>query len=175
MLVSVVAILLAMGPSQENRPTEYQVKAAFLYQFAKFVEWPPESFSNAESQLVLCVIGADPFGDTLQEMVRGKTVNGRPLALQKHADGGGANNCHIAFLPTSQARAVLQGARRRHPWLTVGESEQFLAWGGIINFVIEDNRVRFEINPDAAEQAGLRMSSKLLALARIVHDPARRK
>ena len=153
----------ATAPSET--PTEYQVKAAFLYNFAKFVEWPDQPNPSVQ----LCTVGDDPFGNILEETVKGKTLNGHPIAVKRFKAGENARGCQIAFIgvPERETRPVLdmlQGAST----LTVGESPNFAKEGGIINFVLEGNKVRFEINVAAAQQARLKISSKLLSLARIV-------
>jgi len=158
--------------AQSEPPTEYQIKAAFLYNFAKFVEWPADAFADPHAPLVLGIVGEDPFGSVLDKLVLGKTVNGRGLVIKKLKQGADLRNCHILFLSSSETKRVpqilesLQGASV----LTVGERERFAQSGGVINFILEENKVRFEINSDAAARARLNISSKLLALARIVAD-----
>lgn len=147
--------------------SEYEVKAAFLFNFAKFVEWP----DPASGPIRLCIVGDDPFGNNLEETVRGKTINGRPIAIRRIKAGENPQGCQIAFISASERPPrslldLLQGAST----LTVGEAPNFAKQGGIINFVLEDNKVHFEINVDAAEQARLRISSKLLSLAKIVRN-----
>jgi hypothetical protein len=148
-------------------PSEYQVKAAFLYNFAKFVEWP----SPPQTAIELCVVGEDPFGKILEDTVQGKTINGQPMVVRRLKAGEVPRNCQIAFVnaPEREARSILDALRGAHT-LTVGESPSFAQDGGIINFVLKDNRVQFEINIDAAEQARLKISSKLLSLAKIVRN-----
>ncbi|OGG52063.1 MAG: hypothetical protein A3F84_18365 [Candidatus Handelsmanbacteria bacterium RIFCSPLOWO2_12_FULL_64_10] len=171
-----VAACLAAGHApdaraQEAAPSEYQVKAAFLYNFAKFVEWPTEAFQDATSPFVIGVLGNDPFEGALDQTVRGKKVNGRAMAvrrLKEEALGG----CHILFISASEKRPLWQilGCLKGSSVLTVGEMESFTQAGGIVNFVMKEGRVRFEINADGAERARLRVSSKLLALAKVVRD-----
>ena len=147
---------------------EYQVKAAFLYNFAKFIEWPTEAFSNGH--LVVGLIGDDPFGSALDQTINGKSINGRQLIIRRFKWGQNLRDCHILFIASSERKRLpqilesLRGARV----LTVGELDKFCQQGGLINFILEENKVRFEINLDVAEQAGLKISSKLLALARSV-------
>lgn len=147
---------------------EYSVKAAFLFNFARFVEWPEESFSAAR-HFLLCILGRDPFGSALSS-IDGKTVEDRQLVV-KHIDSHeAAAACHILFISTSEEARVpyilrdLQG----YHILTISEFAQFAQRGGIINFIIVDNKIRFEINPGAARDAGLKISSKLLKLADII-------
>jgi hypothetical protein len=162
--------LLAVGDgrAQESQPTEYQIKAAFLFNFAKFVEWPPTAFAEATSPMVLGILGENPFGDDLERIIRGKTVNNRPLVVRTdfHSPGE-ATNCHILFISTSEKQRlpeILKGLRGASV-LTVGETDRFTETGGMINFVVEGSKIRFQINDAAAKGAGLKISSKLLSLA----------
>jgi hypothetical protein len=173
--ISVLAVSLLAGGvlsprARAQAPSEYQVKAAFLYNFAKFVEWPPDLFNNPRGPLVLCVAGKDPFGDFLEGIVQGKTANGHPLTIRRLQREGEARSCQILFISSSErnrVRPVLQSLNGASV-LTVGETDGFAQQGGVINFTLEDNHVHFEINVDAAERAGLKISSKLLSLAKIV-------
>ena len=149
---------------------EYQMKAAYLYNFLKFVEWPAPSFANSTSPIVICVLGENPFGGTLQEAVRGNTANERTVVARPVADLAGARSCHVLFIgaATWKRDRPLLGALAGSALLTVGESPGFAASGGIISFKLDGARLRFEINVEAARQARLRISSKLLSLADIV-------
>jgi hypothetical protein len=152
--------------------SEYQVKAAFLYNFAKFVEWPPNLFNDPRDPFVLCVAGDDPFGNLLDGIVLGKTANGHPLAVRRLRREQEARSCQILFVSSSERnrlRPVLKSLRGASV-LTVGETDGFAQEGGMINLTLEDNRVHFEINVAAAERAGLKISSKLLSLARVVRQ-----
>lgn len=161
----------ALAAVEDQPPSEYQVKAAFLYNFAKFVEWPAEAFPQASSAFHLCIIGADPFRNALEEAVEGRTIGGHPLVIFKSPDGRGLEICHMAFVGAGSTKETQRlVATRRNLLLTVGETDLFLRWGGIINLVRDGNKIRFEINSDAAERVGLKISSKLLALAKVVHD-----
>jgi YfiR/HmsC-like len=149
---------------------EYQIKAAFLFNFAKFVEWPPGSFSDPSTPLQICVLGQDPFGEELRKITDQKTVNGRKLEVKHVIDLPEARNCHILFIGASEKLsrkkilAGLQGASV----LTVSDTKGFVGEGGMINFVLENDRVKFEVSPVAAERAGLKISSKLLSVAKLV-------
>jgi hypothetical protein len=154
---------------QSQMPNEYEVKAAFVYNFAKFVEWPEAAFPGGSSPIVLCVVGEDPFGGILARTVVGKTVQGRALVV-KRLEGGTSFPCHVLFVSSSDSvflASVLLKARGGSV-LTIGEAEGFAQQGGMINFILSENKVRFEINRESAERAGLRISSKLLALAKTV-------
>jgi hypothetical protein len=159
-VLSAVVALLTLMPAQSPDAGEYQVKAAFLYNFAKFVEWPPDSFSDGSAPLRICVLGQDPFGQELRDITSKKTVNGRELA----------RTCHILFIASSEKahlNRILESLRGAD-LLTVGDTKGFVQRGGVINFVLEDNRVLFEVNRKAADQARLKISSKLLNVAKLV-------
>ena len=172
-----LTIILASSLSVELRAqtvNEYQVKAAFLYNFAKFVEWPNGPPSPSMEALTLCIVGQDPFGDILDQITKGKTINGRVLVVRRFTRAKDAGSCQMVFIGASERTripAILEGLKRVDV-LTVGETEDFARLGGVINFVLEGDRVHFEVNLDAAARARLRISSKLLNLARIVREPA---
>jgi len=168
-LTGVVLCSLVVG-TQGQIATEYQIKAAFLFNFAKFVEWPPSSFSNASAPLRICVFGRDPFGDELLNITKDKTVNGRRLEVDQGVDLQVARTCHILFIASSekaQLKRVFEILRGTDA-LTVGDTKGFIEQGGMINFVPENSRVQFEVNRKTAEQAGLKISSKLLSVAKLV-------
>jgi hypothetical protein len=161
--------------AQPDPPGEYQLKAAFLFNFAKFVDWPPASFASPQSPFVVCILGPAPFGRAVDDVFRDKTVDNRPVVIERFKSIGQARQCHIVFVSQSEgfhlADIILH--LRGECVLLVGESDGFAEAGGVIQFVIEDNRVHFLINPDAAGRAGLKISSQLLSLARVVHDMAK--
>jgi hypothetical protein len=161
--------------AQTKPATEYQVKAAFLYNFAKFVDWPPSAFANAKQTFDICVYGHDPFGSALQDALLGKSIGDRHISLGHAAQFQDLEGCHVVFVsvPEREPIADLANRLKGRAVLLVGESDSFAVSGGAIKFTIEDNRVHFVINPDAADRAGLKISSKLLALAKIVRDPNR--
>ncbi len=149
---------------------EYQVKAAFLYNFAKFVEWPPQAFKNSTEPIGVCILGQDPFGQALEEVVKGKQIDGRALVVRNISGARQAGDCKILFVSSSERKhlASILTAVKATSVLTVGEMENFAAEGGVINLRPENGRIRMEINVQAAEQGRLRISSKLLSLAQIV-------
>ncbi len=153
-------------------PSEYQLKAAFLFNFAKFIDWPPASFAGPQAPFAICVLGRDPFGHALDDNLQGKMVGNRPLAIRRLKDKTEARRCQMVFVSSSEGphQAEILESLRGANVLLVGETSGFAAAGGTIEFMLEDNRVRFAINTDAADRAGLMFSSKLLALARLVHD-----
>lgn len=163
----VVCLLAALAPAQSA--TEYQVKAAFLFNFAKFVEWPADAFPN-DAPLQICVLGQDPFGRDFEQVIVDKTVNGHRIEIA-HPDGvPQARACQILFIAASEKthlREILQGLKGASV-LTVGDIPGFASLGGAINFVLDDSRVRFEINLKAAELARLKLSARLLTVAKVV-------
>jgi hypothetical protein len=167
LIFSLISIAGFNGLAQSPPPSEYQIKAAFLYNFAKFVKWPPETFAEPEAPIVIGVLGDNVFGNYLELTIHDKTFNNHPFQFKEFHSVNEATNCHILFISTSeqdrlpQILTVLQGTRV----LTVGEMDHFIAAGGMINFVIEDKRIHFQINNAAAIKAGLTISSKLLSLA----------
>jgi hypothetical protein len=162
----------AYARAQAERVSEYQVKAAFLYNFAKFVEWPDAPSTNGRDPILLCVAGRDPFGKILEQTILGKTANGHPFMIKLFKKDEDASGCHILFTDSSDETYIrsLFDRLKGSSVLTVGETGKFLRLGGIINFTLEENRVRFEINVDAAERARLKISSKLLSVAKVVRD-----
>ena len=157
--------LLAQAPAFD----EYQVKAAFLYNFAKFVEWPPGTFASSNEPIGICIVGQNPFGSTLENMVQGKKVGDRTFAVRHLADTQQAKGCQILFIGVGEwkrVRALLETLTKA-PILTVGETDDFTSLGGVIAFQLEGPRVRIQIALESAERAKLRISSKLLSLAAI--------
>ena len=154
-------------PAAPAPPTEYEIKAAFLYKFASFVEWPNKSFSSSNSPIVIGVLGQDPFGSVLDRTIEGKTIDGRRFAVKRAAESADLKTCHILFISSSERTSIkkilsdVKGASV----LTVGDVEGLVERGVIINFNVANNKVGFEINVNAAKRAGLKISSKLLKLA----------
>jgi hypothetical protein len=152
---------------------EYQIKAVFLYNFVRFVDWPTRTFAAAHTPLVIGVLGADPFGGALDDAVRGESVNGHPLAVQRFRRVEDVVDCAMLFISRSEAgrlESILVALRHRSI-LTVSDAENFARRGGMIRFVNENNKVRLRINVGAAREAGLTISSKLLRPAEIVTGP----
>ncbi len=169
-----LVFILLMGVMWRARAAEtgieeYQVKAAFLFNFAKFVEWPAQAFQSADSPIAICVLGPNPFGSSLDQAVEGKVVGNRKFVVRDVRDAQQANDCHILFVSAAAwtRSQVRLGDIKQCCVLTVGEEDSFIAGGGMIDLKLENARVRVEINPDAAERARLRISSKLLSLAEI--------
>jgi len=167
-LVLATCLLWSSPAPGATGPSEYQVKAAFLYKFARFVEWPDSSFASPEAPLVIGILGDDPFGPMLDQAVAGKRVQGRQLQVLRFSHLDQAPPCHILFvgrLQQSGLSPVLDLAEGQ-PVLSVGEAEGFNRAGGIIRLLVEGQQVFFEINAGAAQRAGLKLSSQLLKLAR---------
>ncbi|HEV7301118.1 MAG TPA: YfiR family protein [Tepidisphaeraceae bacterium] len=148
---------------------EYALKAAFLYNFAQFVEWPAGAFESDTAPFVIGVYGDNPFQDALDRAVQGKTASGHPMVVHQFSTTAEVASAHMLFVSAAQGGALdeLFAAIGDRPILTVGESNSFPWKGGVIRFYMEDGKVRFEINPEAAQRARLRISSKLMKLARI--------
>ena len=172
MLLGVVNVLAFGTPETQAAPAakEYEVKAAFLFNFAQYVEWPPESFSTPATPIIIGVLGDDPFGSVLDQTVRGETVKSRPIAIHRSRQIENLRHCHLLFISKSERGrlapifAKLAGTH----CLTVGETDRFAHNGGIINFRLQGANVRFEINLNAARRSGLTISSKLLRLAILI-------
>ena len=148
-------------------PSEYQVKAAFLLNFTKFIDWPESSFSSPDTPISICILGDDPFGAGLDRIVEGETVNSRRITIQR-VHRLPLPGCHVLFIGQDEKDIPRTVAGLRPGILTVGEGERFLRQGGMIAFVIDSRRVRFDVNQPAAANAGLQISSKLLSVARNV-------
>jgi hypothetical protein len=165
-LCAIVAASAAAGPPSAG---EYEIKAAFLYNFIRFVEWPEDAFA-ADDNVVICILGEDPFGDDLDRAVLDKVVHERAVVVQRLSAAEQLERCHVLFLSQRGVASAAQLVANlgKSPILTVSEEPELLAAGGIIAFAVRDNRVRFRVNLAAATQARLKISSKLLQLAESV-------
>jgi hypothetical protein len=146
---------------------EYHVKGAYLLNFAKFVEWPADAYKGPADPIAICVLGANPFGPELAEAAQAAVVQNRGVTVRQIQDPQQARQCQIVFVSVSERkrfRAVLE-ATKGTSVLTVGESEGFVAGGGVIEFRVEESKVKMEISADAARLAGLHISAKLLSLS----------
>jgi hypothetical protein len=158
--------------SQKEEGAEYPVKLAFLYNFTKFVEWPPGSYRTPGAPLLICIVGHDPFSQVLEDELRTRNVGGHPVEVRTLKPNDKLSVCQIVFVPSAekqQADRIVSGLRGSST-LTVGETDGFAVLGGIINLTVEANKVHFEVNRIAAERAGLKISSGLLSIAKIVHE-----
>jgi hypothetical protein len=152
----------------DDQPSEYQVKAAFLLNFTKFVEWPATAFADEHSPLAICILGEDPFGNALNQIVKGEAVNGRELAVERIRRAPSPKSCQVLFVAKSEKEVPRILAGVGPGVLTVGDQENFLQEGGMVAFVIENRRVRFDIRQSAAGNAMLTISSRLMNVARSV-------
>jgi hypothetical protein len=176
--IALVALFgLLAGPNRgfggETSLNEYQVKSLFLLHFAKYVDWPADAFEGANAPIVIGMIGGTgegKFGRELAKTVEGKTVDGRPLLIRQIQTPEDCDKCHILFIRTSEKTEMAEILVRlkSRPVLTVGETDHFMEQGGVINFLKKEGKVRLEINLDAARQANLQISSKLLNVADVV-------
>jgi hypothetical protein len=149
---------------------EYRLKAAFLLNFAKFVEWPEQSFKAPTDPVVICILGANPFGNALSETINGKVAGGRALTVRPISDAQAACACSILFVTASEARKfrTIVPSLKGSGVLTVGETDSFTAQGGVVNFKLDRGKIQLEVNVEAAEYVQVHISSKLLSLAQIV-------
>ena len=178
-LAIAIICMLLHSPLETNAETldpsdssEYLIKAGFIYNFAKFVAWPTTAFAQSNSPIVIGICGKDPFGMILDRIVDEKKIDGRGFVVKRLRWGKDLKDCNILFISSSEKahfQEVIQIVKGM-PVLTIGETPNFARRGGIINFTLEDSKVRFEVNIEAARQADLNISSRLLSLARIVQE-----
>jgi len=171
LLLSSFALSFALTSAIAEDSVEFKIKAGFLYKFPQFVDWPPEAFGGAKAPLIIGVLGDDPFGDVLDKTVRDREVEGRKVVVRRYKSAQSAREAHVLYIGLSGEQLAssikaLEGA----PVLTVGENSAFNKDGGAVRFVVRDDRVAFNINPEAAKRAGLKIRAQLLKLARIVDD-----
>lgn len=153
-----------------KKMTEYELKAGFLYNFGKYVEWPADAFEAKETPIAIGIVGTDPFGPALEKTLKDREAQDRKFSILRFRDAGEIRRCHILFIPKSEKPryAAIFKAVEAWPTLTVGELEGFAGTGGTVNILIEKERPRLEINPDAAERARLTIQARLLKLAILV-------
>ncbi len=172
-LSAVLAVSLAESPGAalaQSQASEYHVKAAFLFHFVQLVEWPAGSLGNEINPVTLCTMGDDPFHGDLDDTLAGKSVGTRRLRVRHLKSAEDLQGCQVLFVSNADAARFgrLLEELKDGPILTVGESDGFVQRGGMIGFCLVDNKVRFEINLEAAERAKLKISSRLLLLAKTV-------
>lgn len=173
-----LALLAATGAEAAPAATasrEYEIKAAFLYNFTKFVEWPAGSFPDAHAPLVIGVLGDSPFAAALERVVHDRTVNGRAIIVRRVESLAELASAHVLFVASAEEARFgsLEPTIETSPILTVGESEFFASLGGVVTFVLQDDKVRFEVNTSSADHAGLKISAQLLKLAASVRRSRR--
>ena len=171
--ISVASALLLLFASPSRAESEYDVKAAYLFKFTKFVEWPSAAFASAEAPFVIGIVGHDPFAGGLDRLIEGNTTGARRLEVRhvSASDGNALRGCQMIFVSTSEQRRLgsILTALQGRPVLVVGESEGFASAGGMLGFALRENRVGIEVNSNAARQARLKISSQLLNIAKIVN------
>ena len=172
-LLAVFFLLLAGVGKRTRAQTaaeEYRVKAAFIFHFAQLVDWPAEKPTGTDHSLVLCTLGEDPFQGVLEGTVAGKAIGNRIVRIRHLGEPQDMQACQIVFLGRAQGKRIPMLVANLHnaPVLTVGETAGFLDAGGMIDFLLEDNKLRFEVNLEAAESADLKIGSRLLVLAQRV-------
>jgi len=162
-------------PAPANLPNEYTIKAVFLYSFGRFVQWPPKTFANPSEPFVIGIAGEDAFGRALDEIAAKKTIQERPIVIRRFATPDDYRGpCQILFVSrslTAEGQAALLKKTEGRPVFVVGESPGFCQQGGIANFYVEGDRIRFEINAEAARAAQLRLDAKLLKLGKAAVPP----
>jgi hypothetical protein len=174
-LTGALAVSALPASAQKDQVGEYELKATILYNLSRFVDWPPLSYADSQAPTVLCILGQDPFGNSLKTLRQKQDTNGRPVSIRQLKNENGIRDCHVLYVSTSERKTVAQifTKLKGSSVLTVGEMSQFAAQGGVIQFTLEDKQVHFEINLDAASRMALKISSRLLVLARIVKDQGR--
>ncbi len=171
--VGVLAALLALWPLRiraQTHASELQVKAAFLFHFAQLVEWPPDSLGAHDVAMNFCVLGEEPMQAALVALTQGKQIGTHPIHVRRLGDKEDSRGCHLLFIggQDSQRANGIPTVVKEAPILTVGESKDFLLQGGVIALCLQENKIRFDINLKAAQHANLKISSRLLLLARSV-------
>jgi hypothetical protein len=149
---------------------EYQVKATFLFYFNKFITYPDEAFLSLNADINICILGDDPFQHSLEVVVQNEMIQGHAFKVSYLRDIGRIKECHTLFISQSEQKQLINiiNSAKRYPILTVSDIEDFIVRGGMIQFYLRDNKIHFLINPDAVNDAKLRLSSRLLQIAKIV-------
>lgn len=162
------SILLLLSRSYAQTPTEQQVKAVYIYNFVNFVEWPENAFEKSADPFVIGIAGSETYSKLVEELVKGETYKGRSIEVRNIADQEGAKACHVLFIDhTCQIVNQLILTTKGRPVLTVSETEDFLADGGMIRFFLDYSKVKIEINQKLASDHNLQVSAKLLRLSKI--------
>jgi YfiR/HmsC-like len=169
-LIFMLASAITSFAADPETLTEYQIKAGFFFNFTRFVEWPEDAFATPTSPIVACVVGETPLTDLLTEVALGKVVNGRAVSITQVKPADDFRGCNLLFISEGVERHTREilARLRKTKTLTVGETPGFPRAGGMINFSIQDNKVKLEMNLDAATRAGLKVNSQLIAVSRLV-------
>lgn len=176
-IVAAVWLLFAGSSALgQQKPTEYQVEAAYLYNFGRFVEWPAKATTAQTGAFTICVLGEDPFGQALDATLAGETIGSQKVAARRISSPQMSSDCRILFISSSETNRLdkITDALDKNAVLTVSDIPQFSQRRGMIQFVLEENRIRFEVNLTATQRAGLTLSSELLKVATVVrknHQP----
>ncbi len=171
MLFCIVFCIRPIHAQTNTASKEYKIKAVFLFNFTQFVEWRPTAFSSANAPFVIGILGDDPFGGSIDEIVNNEKVSGHPIVVQRYHDAKETRNCHILFINSVDAEHMKEDiASAGNNTLTVGDAGSFVKMGGMIRFFTENNKIRLQVNPDAARAADLNISAKLLRVSDIF-DP----
>lgn len=173
-LLAVAALRLNAAEATGKLVREYDLKAAFLFNFAHFVEWPAEAFADTNAPIVIGILGEDPFGPVLDKILEGETIKDRKLVVKRFRQVEELESCHVLFISKSEKDHIDQilASLGDASIFTVGDTAGFARRGGVTNLFLQGNRVRFEINVQAAKRKGLKISSQLLALGTVVGSPA---
>jgi len=171
-----LVLLLLLAPAARSFAadpqtlTEYQIKAGFFFNFTRFVDWPESAFVSTSSPILVCVLGETPLTDLLTDVALGKVVNGRAVSIRRVKASDDLRRCNLLFISAEEERhtAEILASLKKTNTLTVGESPGFTQAGGMINYSIQENRVKLELNLDATTRAGLKVNSKLIAVSRLV-------
>jgi hypothetical protein len=168
-----VACFVTVADAQQPRFNEHEVKAVFLFNFVQFVDWPANAFGDVQAPVVIGILGDDPFGRTLDDVIQGEHVRNRELVIQRYGRLEDVAACHILFVSPSESERYerIVASLKDRPTLTVGDTAGFASRGGMVRFLTERNRIRFEVNVAAVKAAGLTISSTLLRSASIVGGP----
>jgi hypothetical protein len=169
--VAPVFVVSLLCFAQANKPNEYQVKAAYLYNFGKFVNWSSSFTPSNKESFAICIVGQDPFGTALEATVAGEKVGGKPVEVRRISKKQDAASCRVLFVSASERDRLDEVLTDFAPVniLTVSDMPNFTSHGGIIQFVVIENKIRFEVNLSAAERSNLNLSSELLKVAVAVH------
>jgi len=169
LLIALFSLIWNPGTSQAEALGEYQVKATFLYHFSKFVDWPASTFKATNGHLRICVMGKDPFGQSLDVTLANKSVRDHPFEIRRNPPTTELQHCHLLYLPAS-ASSLIRALRHqvaKENVLTVGETLDFMRQGGMVQVFFDNQKIRFTVHTDAVNQTNLKISSKLLRLAKI--------
>jgi len=166
-LALIATLALGILPVEAQVSREYQIKAVFLYNFAQFTEWPEAAFSGEKSPIIIGIVGPDPFGAALAETIHDETIQGHPLAIEHYAHAADVKTCHILFISQPETRHYdeINKNVKGKPVLTVTDTDSTASAAAIIRFVVENNKVHFRVNAEAARVANISLSSKLMRVA----------